>query len=156
MENNITYTDKVINAIGNEIISVQEIPNPSTAEKEYLNTLNMCYDLIANTDLMLNLPSNYTQLGEMAEEHLGESPTDIIYRHGPSSSPLADYIKILMKGQEAKDFILQVRNKMNKTQYAFAKLTGCTHSQIRQWELGQNKPGVENLLKIIEAVKNKL
>lgn len=70
MENR-TYTDKVINAIGNEIISIQDIPDMSPAELEYFNTLNMCYDLIANTDLMLNLPSNYTQLGEMAEAHMG-------------------------------------------------------------------------------------
>ena len=143
---------KAIEAISSEIMYYQEL-RQTPEVSEYLNTLNLCYDLIANTSLMINNYENWTTLGDTADEILGEKPEDSVYRYGTTLNPITDYLGLVHKNKPIKDFIKETRESLKMTKYAFSKLTGYSESQLRQWENGQNTPGIDKVLDIIEKVQ---
>jgi len=49
---------------------------------------------------------------------------------------------------EIKERIRQIRKSRNLSQVAFAEMIECTKSQVAQWEVGNNYPKLENLIKI--------
>lgn len=143
---------KSIEAISSEIMYYQELKQTPEIN-EYINIINLCYDLIANTSLMINNPENYTTLGDTADEMLGENPEDRVYRYGTILNPITDYLGLVLKNKPIKDFIKETRESLKMTKYAFSKLTGYSESQLRQWENGQNTPGIDKVLDIIGKVQ---
>ncbi len=54
----------------------------------------------------------------------------------------------MTRSTEIKDRIKLLRKSKNLSQAEFAEMIGCTKSQVAQWEVGNNYPKLENLIKL--------
>ena len=56
-----------------------------------------------------------------------------------------------MKTRFKRSAIVELRNSLNMSQLQFARAAGTSRQMLDKWEKGDCNPGIESLLKIINA-----
>lgn len=125
----------------------------SQENKEYLDVLYTCYDLLANSQNMRNDKDNYSILGELADETAGEKPTESTYKYSTIRNELVDLILVSLDKEGVAGWVRRTREKLGYSKYRLAKELGISHTQIGFWEVGTNMPAFERIVQIYRLSK---